>query len=955
MAIDTQKFLPFAKTSSSIMKYAGASSEERNIGGENKTQEKISIIKTKVIDADKILEGTLALEKKELNAKRRAERKVERAEEEKRLEKKPDKKEKNKKKLKIPGMGILDWIKNFIGTTILGYFVYRLIDHLPKLIEFVRFIGPATDFLIDLGGKLLNGLVTFIDWGYKAYDATKGFMKNLFGDDGAKKFDQLAGLLNQFLNLALIVGMATSGPGLGGKPGKGITGIKGMRGQAGRVARGGTTADAARRYAQKYGRDAAVRRFGQEGVRSLGGKYARSGITNLARKGVVGALGKEGTRTALRIVKPLVKNIPLIGGIMEFVISWMSGDPVGKAAFRGVGAGLGTWAGGALGTLMGPGIGTAIGMWVGSQGGAALGGLLYDAIFKGKEPKEGNDNVEGRAEGGQVTRGGQRVSGARRTLKRRKKITRIKPQEPTKEKVEVPSKLKSSFLGIDRTDPQIEKTAKVGTELGKTDYFGPILAATSKVLLGEELKQKDYQNVGRGINLLIADGFNTEQLKGGVLAAFANGGMVDKELLETAGNVEITNWVSKTFKKAIETELEKSLRIIEKKQQKQKEKTPQPTPDSLESGPAGTSGDALTMARNLMRDLGLTEAQAAGIVGNMIAESGVENARLQNTLAGTKGPLVVDGVTGYGIVQWTERGRQQKLYDFAKSKGHDMSKPLTMDIEYQFFLKEFRTDYGNVLRQIKQANDVKTASTIFMQQYETPDGYKTEAKITERYNFSKPIYEKLSMGQGKATDKKGTYVATNNFNIVQYVTGDKTYRGDGGQFYYDKTFHGSPSNYHDHIAFRTVEDKERAKAKLRAAGIQLGSEYRSGDPGYHGKNLAIDIPGGQWGGSGTIGNVEYEGSKKVRKILGLYEGGMVPHAKSKQNIEVSKSKNEKYNNSLLKNYASYESGSEESITVIIPNQMQASISSYGGRSRMIPVPIVIGSGGDPYEFLDYQG
>ena len=956
MAVDTQKFLPFAKTSSSIMKYAGASGEEQKFDTENQTQEKISIIKTKVIDADKLLEGTLALEKKELNAKKRAERKVERAEEEKRLEKKPDKKEKDKKMPSIPGMGIFGWIKNFIGKTILGYFVYRLIDHLPKLIEFVKFIGPATDFLIDLGGKLLNGLVTFVDWGYKAYDATKGFMKNLFGDDGAKKFDQLAGLLNQFLNLALIVGMATSGPGIGGKPGKGLTGIKGARGVAGR-SRYGASADAARRYAQRFGRDAAVRRFGEQGVRSLGGKYARSGITNLARKGVVGALGKQGTRTALKLVKPLVRNVPLIGGIMEFVLSWMSGDPVGKAAFRGVGAGLGTWAGGALGTLMGPGIGTAIGMWVGSQGGAALGGLLYDAIFKGKEPKEGSGNVEGRAEGGQVTRGGQRVSGARRTLKRRKKITRIKPQEPTKEKVEVPSKLKSSFLGIDKTDPQIEKTAKVGTELGKTDYFGPILAATSKVLLGEELKQKDYQNVGRGINLLIADGFNTEQLSGGVLAAFANGGMVDKELLETAGNVEITNWVAKTFKKSIETELQKSLELIGETQAKREKETPQSTltPDSLESGPAGTSGDALTMARNLIRDLGLTEAQASGIVGNMIAESGVENARPQNTPPGTKGPLVVDGVTGYGIVQWTDRGRQQKLYEFAKSKGHDMSKPLTMDIEYQFFLKEFREDYGNVLHQIKKAKDVKTASKIFMQQYETPEGYRTNAKIMERYKLSQPVYEKLSAGQGRATEDKGTYVSTNDFNIVQYVTGDKTYRGDGRQFYYDLDGHGRTSNYHDHIAFRTIEDKERAKAKLRAAGIKLGNEYRAGDPGYHGKNLAIDVPGGQWGGSGAIGNVEYEGSKKVRKILGLYEGGIVPRAKSKQNMEVSKNKNEKYNNSLLKNYASYESGSEESITVIIPNQMQASISSYGGRSRMIPVPIVVGSGGDPYEFLDYQG
>ena len=177
------------------------------------------------------------------------------------------------------------------------------------------------------------------------------------------------------------------------------------------------------------------------------------------------------------------------------------------------------------------------------------------------------------------------------------------------------------------------------------------------------------------------------------------------------------------------------------------------------TGPAGGSGDQLTMARNLMRDLKITAAQAAGIVGNMIAESGVENGRPQNTSSGTKGPLVVDGVTGYGIVQWTSKGRQQALYDYAKSKGHDMSKPLTMDIEYQFFLKEFREDYGYVLDQIRNAKTVKESSTIFMQQYEVPAGYRTNAKIMERYYASQPVFEKLESGQGTATEGDGTFIA----------------------------------------------------------------------------------------------------------------------------------------------------------------------------------------------------
>ena len=36
------------------------------------------------------------------------------------------------------------------------------------------------EFMIDLGGNILDKVVTFIDWGYKAIDATRGFMKKFW-------------------------------------------------------------------------------------------------------------------------------------------------------------------------------------------------------------------------------------------------------------------------------------------------------------------------------------------------------------------------------------------------------------------------------------------------------------------------------------------------------------------------------------------------------------------------------------------------------------------------------------------------------------------------------------------------------------------------------------------------------------------------------------------------------
>jgi len=256
-------------------------------------------------------------------------------------------------------------------------------------------------------------------------------------------------------------------------------------------------------------------------------------------------------------------------------------------------------------------------------------------------------------------------------------------------------------------------------------------------------------------------------------------------------------------------------------------------PQGYMTGPAGTSGDKLTMARNLMRDLGLTEAQAAGIVGNMAAESGVENGRPQGSRPGVKAPLVVDGKTGYGLVQWTSQGRQQRLWDFAKSKGYDMSKPLTMDIEYQFFLKEFQGRYVPVLNQIRKAKNVKDASTIFMQQYEIPAGYRTESKIMERYNMSQPIYEKLSSGQGTATEGVGQFIPDmkpDDKKGASSGSGSKL-AGDLGRYLDSKGLGSWGSGVHQH--------PEHPPWK-RETGHRVGSLHYASQGGR-----AIDIGG--WG------------------------------------------------------------------------------------------------------------
>lgn len=74
--------------------------------------------------------------------------------------------------------------------------------------------------------------------------------------------------------------------------------------------------------------------------------------------------------------------------------------------------------------------------------------------------------------------------------------------------------------------------------------------------------------------------------------------------------------------------------------------------------------------------------------------------------------------------------------------------------------------------------------------------------------------------------------------VIEYYTGDPAMRGTPA---YDPRGHGG-SRHHEHVAFSSTEAKDIAIRALQAAGLMIGSQYRPGDPGFHGQGLAIDVP-----------------------------------------------------------------------------------------------------------------
>jgi len=206
MAISTNKLLGKSEKGGELMVRPTTSLVGSSTSKE--TEDVVYNIQTKLIKVDKLLKGTFAakksqykVEKKQKEDERRAKQEVD--------QEKPDKDgEEESPKSLIPKLSFLDGIKKFLGGVLMGWLTFRLIKFLPKIIKLLKPAAAFVDFLLFIGGKLLDGLITFVDWGYKAVEGTRSLMGNLFGETGVKAFDGITGTLNKVFNLIAAIGLA---------------------------------------------------------------------------------------------------------------------------------------------------------------------------------------------------------------------------------------------------------------------------------------------------------------------------------------------------------------------------------------------------------------------------------------------------------------------------------------------------------------------------------------------------------------------------------------------------------------------------------------------------------------------------------------------------------------------------------------------------------------------------
>ena len=175
-----------------------------------------------------------------------------------------------------------------------------------------------------------------------------------------------------------------------------------------------------------------------------------------------------------------------------------------------------------------------------------------------------------------------------------------------------------------------------------------------------------------------------------------------------------------------------------------------PTPGEF-SGKGVEKGAQI--AQRLQKDLGISDFQASAIVGNLLNESSQLNpAQMQGSGSGLLPEAMKKGI-GYGWAQWTDPGRQKRLYKYAKDHGVDPDKqPLTDEINYGFLVTELSKDYSGVLKDLKASKNIDESTLLILKRYESPaDQGPREQK--ERADAARSVLKKQSALPSIASDK----------------------------------------------------------------------------------------------------------------------------------------------------------------------------------------------------------
>ena len=465
-----------------------------------------SLVVKKLIKIDEILQDTLKVKQDREKKEDQIEKKEKRDNRETALEAKKDKKKKADKMFNVPkGKGI-DWISDWLTWTIVGFLFNNfkdLVGYLKPIWDIAKTLGTI---LYKVFTAIVSGVTAFIELGYNAVQSVEDLIGNLGGEDAKKVFGDMTNALTTALNVAIIgLMLAGSTGGFGRRgggrrtPGRGGPRTRGPGGGPRVTTSGGGRAGGLGlrnplRQRPTVSQGGAGTRITQAAGNRLTGRGAARVTTGAGGR----VAGKLGLRAAGKALKPILSRVPFVGGLLEFFLSWALGDPIGKAAFRGVGMTLGSWIGGLLGTLIPiPFVGSAIGAFLGGLGAAELAGLMYDGIFGNQNTPQ--PKVEKKQGGGTVGSTQKPKRRGRGISKRKKKtqVTKVQKVQTLPGKDFAGKKKIEEFYGKD------EGLFNTGLFAGKNTPYDALMDSSKVAKENKSLNGVIGSLIGTGIDLTL--------------------------------------------------------------------------------------------------------------------------------------------------------------------------------------------------------------------------------------------------------------------------------------------------------------------------------------------------------------------------------------------------------------------------------------------------------------------
>lgn len=149
------------------------------------------------------------------------------------------------------------------------------------------------------------------------------------------------------------------------------------------------------------------------------------------------------------------------------------------------------------------------------------------------------------------------------------------------------------------------------------------------------------------------------------------------------------------------------------------------------------TGERSKYIQQKLMSMGFTASAAAGVVGNLVQESGLRT------------DAIGDNGTSGGLAQWHNE-RLDALKRFAAARGKDWT---DLDTQIEFLAEEMRTSYADTYAKMQSAELPEIASQIMTDEYEKPDS--ASANYAQRQANARAAYEAMQSGNKRADDYHG--------------------------------------------------------------------------------------------------------------------------------------------------------------------------------------------------------